>query len=214
MLEILKYLDDHSGSLTFLVTAVYVVATIFICRANINSAKATRDQLAEVKRQYEEEHRPYISYQFIFERRTFYGMRFTNHGRRVANHVKILLNEDFLKSLGTSQFVEPLKVLKDKEFSLGIGQSYDIFFGADEFRANPHKKPISGEILYQDMKVTYQESFEIDFAKYGTIFSVNTPADDFHEDMKKVVAELKKISSALYRIESLNAVKKQDSDIE
>ena len=49
---------------------------IFICRANIRSAEATREQVAEARRQYEEEHRPYISYQFIFERRAFYGMRF------------------------------------------------------------------------------------------------------------------------------------------
>lgn len=189
--------------LMVIITAVYVLATIFICRANIKSAEATREQVAESKRQYEEEHQPYISYQFIFERRTFYGMRFTNHGKRVANHVKILLDEEFLKSLGTSQFAGPLKLLRDKEFSLGIGQSYDIFLGADEFRANPDKKPIRGEIIYQDLNTAYQESFEIDFAKYGTIFSVNAPADDFHEDMKKVVIELKKISNALNRLESL-----------
>lgn len=185
------------------ITTVYVLATIFICRANIRSAEATREQVAEAKRQYEEEHRPYISYQFIFERRTFYGMRFTNHGRRVANNVKVLLDEEFLKSLGSSQFVGPLKELKDKEFSLGIGQSYDIFFGANEFRANTAKKPIKGEILYEDLNATYQESFEIDFAKYGTFYSVNTPADDLHEDMKKVAEELKKMSSALYSLESL-----------
>lgn len=45
-----------------LITLVYVVATIFICRANIRSAEATREQVAEARRQYEEEHRPYIAY--------------------------------------------------------------------------------------------------------------------------------------------------------
>ncbi|MBO4914179.1 MAG: hypothetical protein J5449_03150 [Oscillospiraceae bacterium] len=36
------------------ITAVYVVATIMICWANINSAKATREQIAESKKQFEE----------------------------------------------------------------------------------------------------------------------------------------------------------------
>ena len=51
MEELIQFLDLHSGSLTVLVagmsmliTLVYVVATIFICRANIRSAEATREQ--------------------------------------------------------------------------------------------------------------------------------------------------------------------------
>lgn len=36
------------------ITFVYVVATIFICRANIRSAKASKEQLAEMKREHEE----------------------------------------------------------------------------------------------------------------------------------------------------------------
>lgn len=183
--------------LMVIITAVYVVATIFICRANIKSAKATREQLAEAKRQYEEEHRPYISYQFIFERRTWYGMRFTNHGRRVANHVQIKLAQEFINSVSKGKFNNELSELQSKEFTLGIGQSYDIFFGAREFRDNPNKKPISGEILYQDEKNTYHETFLINFEKYGDIFSVNSAADDLHEDMKNLSKELQHIRRIL-----------------
>ena len=39
------------------ITAVYVVATVFISCANIKSANATRDQLTESKRQYEDKKR-------------------------------------------------------------------------------------------------------------------------------------------------------------
>ena len=49
------------------ITAVYVVATIFISCANIKSANATRDQLTESKRQYEDKKRleimPYIQFE-------------------------------------------------------------------------------------------------------------------------------------------------------
>ena len=204
--ELIQFLDLHSGSLTVLVAAmsmvitlVYVVATIFICRANIRSAEATREQVAEARRQYEEEHRPYISYQFIFEHRAFYGMRFMNYGKRVANHVQIKLDKDFVSSIQKSSFYDGLSNLHTKEFALGIGQSYDIYFGASEFRDNPDKKPIRGTVLYCDPETgaNYQEAFEIDYEKYGTIFSVNTPADDLHEDLKRQEAILKKLVKAV-----------------
>lgn len=197
MLEIIKFLDGHSGSLTFLITAVYVIATIFICRANIKSAMATREQVVESRRQYEEEHRAYVTYEFTFERRIFYGLRFTNHGKRFANHVKIKLNRDFLESISASKFFDGLNNLKSKEFTLGIGQSYDIYFGAQEFRANVGKKPIAGTISYDDNKNSYTESFSIDFENYATVFSVDSDADILHEDMKKQTAELTKIAKEL-----------------
>ncbi len=43
--------------LMVIITAIYVIATIAICWANIKSAKATREQVAESKRQYEETRR-------------------------------------------------------------------------------------------------------------------------------------------------------------
>ena len=45
--QIIEYLNTNSGAMTFLITVVYVVATIFICWANIKSAKATKEQVAE-----------------------------------------------------------------------------------------------------------------------------------------------------------------------
>lgn len=57
MAEFIMFLDCHSGALTFLATAVYVVATIFICGANIKSANATKKQVAESERQFEETQR-------------------------------------------------------------------------------------------------------------------------------------------------------------
>lgn len=43
--------------LMVIITVVYVVATIAICWANIRSASASKDQLAEMKRQYEDDKR-------------------------------------------------------------------------------------------------------------------------------------------------------------
>lgn len=51
------------------ITAVYVVATIFICMANVKSANATREQVTESKRQFDETQRlatmPFLSLERI-----------------------------------------------------------------------------------------------------------------------------------------------------
>ena len=49
------------------ITAVYVIATVFICIYNGRSAKATREQVSESQRQYEETKRlemmPYLQFE-------------------------------------------------------------------------------------------------------------------------------------------------------
>lgn len=202
VIEFIKFLDAHDGSLLVIITFVYTVATIAICLANIISANAARAQLAEMKQQYEKEDRPHITYEMIFENRTFYGIRFTNHGRRVANHVQIKFSQDFLDSVSKIPTFDRLNTLQKQEFVLGIGRSYDYFFGADEFRNNPDKKPITGEIIYQDEwkqdgQEPYRESFQINWENYATFYSVNSPSDDLLDEMKKVVQELKNIERAL-----------------
>ena len=173
MTEVICFLDQHEGSLMVLITAVYVLATILICWANIKSAKAAQEQLTEARRQYVEENRPRITYEVIFENRMWYGMRFTNHGRRVATHVQIKFDLDFLNSLSKDSAIDRLNTLQQQEFVLGIGQSYSYFFGAEEFRNNPNKRPIIGEIIYQDEQSTYQDFFNIDWNVYATFYSVN-----------------------------------------
>lgn len=82
MENIINFLNVNNGALMVIITAVYVVATIQICRANIKSAKASNAQVAaakeqtdavkaqldESKREYEEtkrlEHMPYMQVSF------------------------------------------------------------------------------------------------------------------------------------------------------
>lgn len=78
-------------------TAIYVLATILICYYNYGATKASRDQAAEMRRQYEEDNRPYITVELIYERKVFYGLRFSNHGKRLANHVRIQLDQTFFR---------------------------------------------------------------------------------------------------------------------
>jgi len=72
MEDILIFLESYSGAFTFLITVVYVVATIFICFANIKSAQASRAQIAESQKQFEETKRlecmPFLQMEISNER--------------------------------------------------------------------------------------------------------------------------------------------------
>ena len=42
-MQIIDWLNKNSGAMTFLITVVYVVATIAICQANIKSVPCSTD---------------------------------------------------------------------------------------------------------------------------------------------------------------------------
>lgn len=194
-------------------TGIYVVATILICLFNYGSTNASKAQAAEMRRQFDEDNRPYITVELIYERRVFFGLRFSNHGKRLANHVSIQFNQEFIDSINEPNFKNVLEQTKGKECIIGIGQHYDIFFGSDEFRRNPDKAAISGQISYTDGNRSYEESFNIDFDSYATIYSVDTDADDLKKEMKAQTKELKGIKDALKELnETLQTFSQNSSE--
>ena len=80
------------------ITAIYVIATIFICAANIQSANATKGQIAEMQRQFQEMNRPYVTCEYILGSRAFCGIRICNHGNMVAKNLIIRVNQKFIDS--------------------------------------------------------------------------------------------------------------------
>ena len=49
-----EFLNNYSQALLVLITTIYVIATINISNANVKSAEATREQIIESKRQFDE----------------------------------------------------------------------------------------------------------------------------------------------------------------
>lgn len=193
-------------------TAIYVVATIFICYFNYGATKASREQANEMRRQYEEENRPYITVELIYERKLFYGLRFSNHGKRLADHVRIQLDQTFLDSLNEPSFRTTLERAKGKECIIGIGQHYDLYFGTNEFRKKAEKAALSGQVTYQDGDRTYTEAFGIDFESYATFFSVDSAADDFLKEMRAQTKELKGIKETLQQLVRISQSNYDDPD--
>lgn len=199
--QIINYLNDNSGAMTFLITVIYVVATILICWANIKSAKASKVQLEEMRRQYAEENRPNIEVEFLYEKRTFYGLRFINHGKCTAQHVQIKLDASFIESITERKFSDLLSKCNGKECIIGVGQHYDLFFGTNDYRENPNKVAATGTIYYESNGTTYQSVFSVNLEQYATIFSVNSEQEDLLKRIKEQTSELKGIKQAIQGLE-------------
>ena len=193
--------------LMVVITFVYVVATIFICWANIKSAKASKEELAEMKRQYADENRPRIEIEFCYERRTWYIVRFINHGRLTTQHVKIILEEEFIDSLPEPGFQDTLRKQRKKEFIIGVGQHYDLYIASNELRGNPNMKPVTGKLSYQDESGKYESDIYIDLENYATFFS-STSDDAMVKELKNIKKEIEGLKRAIV---ALDVSKKEDT---
>lgn len=127
-------------------------------------------------------------------------MRFTNRGKRVAKEVLISLKDEFIHSLTDQQFVKSLEQVSKNRCVLGVGQSIDVFFGGDEFRANENKQPIEGDMIYSDSNGEYCEHFIIDFNSYPPIFTVDSEVEDVRQEMKKQTKELERLRKELHAL--------------
>ena len=195
-----ELLNANSGGLTFLITVVYVIATIAICKANIQSANASKKQLEEMQKQYAEENRPHIEVEFLLERRSFYGLRFINHGKSTAQNVEIQLSDAFIDSLGSTNFAELLKKQKGIKCVIGVDQHYDLFFANDTYIQLSNKVPATGTVYYEDNGVNYQSEFDIDTEHYATIFSFESDEEKLLKEMKNQTAELKRMKESIRAI--------------
>ena len=193
--------------LMVIITLVYVIATIFICWANIKSAKASKEELAEMKRQYADENRPRIEIEFCYERRTWYIVRFINHGRLTAQHVKIILDEEFIDSLPNPDFQDTLRKQREKARIIGVGQHYDLYIASNELRGNPNMKPVTGKLSYQDESGKYESDIYIDLENYATFFS-STSDDPMVKELKNIKKEIEGLKRAIV---ALDVSKKEDT---
>lgn len=193
MSNIFFWLNDNSGFLTFLT----VLASLITCTLSLCSARAAWAQVKEMRRQFQEENRPNIEVEFLYEKRTFYGLRFINHGKHTAKNVRILLEDAFINALPESTFSSFLIKSSQKTCIIGVGQHYDLFIGTQKYRKCPNKPPAKGKIIYQANGQTYESEFDIDMENYATIFSVQSEQEDLLKKLKEQNNELKKIQHAI-----------------
>ena len=153
-----------------IITGVYVIATIFICWANIKAANASKEQLREMQKQFAETNRPVIELEFHYSRRIWFIARFVYRGTLTAQHVKINFDQEFVYSLPEETMRRELERIKDKECIIGVGQHYDLYIGSNQLRGNTNMKPLTGTIEYESQGKTYQSDLFVDLEHYITFF--------------------------------------------
>lgn len=171
--------------LMVIITFIYVVATVFICIANLKSAKAAREQTEEMKKQFSLINRPNVSAEIVYLKRSFWMLRLVNNGNQVSYNTKILLDEEFINSV-EDQCKGTLRDLKNKVCIIGINQYHDIFIGTNEYINIPNKKNIKGTIISYDIRgEKYSDNFEIDIENYATFYSTTSESDNLLKQIKK-----------------------------
>jgi cell division protein FtsL len=182
------------------ITLIYVVATIFICIANIQSAKASREQMEESKRQFYTINRPIVSVELVGLKRSFWVLKFTNHGNQTAFNTRIILDEQFIDSV--EEKAKPvLRKNSNKVRTIGVNQSYNLYFATNEYSEYRNKPNIKGKIIYNGWDSSiYAEDFEVEVENYATFFSTKSEIGDLNKKIEEQTRELEGIKNMLERI--------------
>lgn len=159
---IIEFLNDYNGALMVIITTIYVVATIIICIANYNSAKATREQLKESKHQYEDTRR--LSMMPYLQAETASGL--TDYG------LKLALKTDDLDG-GTY-------VLKIQIKNIGNGTAKDIRYKWNNFTESYDQ----GDFPIRALQSGDRQSISISFAQPRVIADYTMASFDLtYEDL-------------------------------
>lgn len=184
--------------LMVIITAIYVVATIFICIYNGKSAKTAKTQTEEMRRQFYATNRPLLSVEIVYLRKAFYALRFTNNGNQTAFNTFFDINQDFIDNLTESKFKELLENDKGKIRNIGVGQHYDLFFGTNVYLKQDKKIPIIGRMHYQGINESiYAEDFRVEPEKYASFLTVDSEMGDLIKELKNQTNVIKQISKIM-----------------
>ena len=194
--------------LMVIITTIYVIATVFICVFNAKSATAAREQTQQMQLQFLQTNRPIVTVEIVYLKRTYWVLRFTNHGVMTAFNTRIDLAKSFIDSLPEEKFRQIVEKEVGKVRTIGVNQHYDIYFGGDDFRDSCIAESIVGRVSYRGTQdAIFAEDFRIELSDYATFYSVSSELEDIKDALIEQKKELSKISSSLENT-------KNNSDIE
>lgn len=181
--------------LMVIITAIYVVATIFICYFNAKSAKASNEQteiskkqMEEMLRQYNATNRPIVTIRFDIIRSGLLCFIVENEGPLPAHNVTIRINDAFINNLSSDHAKKSFRELKDANLYLASRQKITLLLGGQpEFSKIAQEKAVI-EITYD----TFAETTEIDLEQYGMLLVYNSPLEDIFQAIKKANQQDKK----------------------
>ncbi|MGX8700962.1 hypothetical protein [Caproiciproducens sp.] len=194
------------------ITVIYVIATILICIFNYRSAKATREQVAESKRQFEESNRASVTVTFELIRSGLAVLHIQNHGKRIAQDVNIKVSSAFLENMADNADKEHIEKLSSSSFALGIGQSWYICIGSHLQLEQMSKELLTIDISYTDSTSHYHESAVIDLKQFFWALIYDSPAEDTYQEMKNITRYLKSIDKSITSLQKCVSTKTKESE--
>lgn len=211
--EFVNFIDKYNGFFMVLITVIYVIATIKICKANSKSAEATEKQVEESRIQFEESNRAFVTADFEIIRNGMLTICIRNHGKRIANNVNIYICNEFIDNVEVEYFKEHMNRINHSKFTLGIGQSWYLSIGS-----NTHLKQLSKELLYIDIsycdnKNSYNERTVIDLKQYFWALLYESPIQDEFQEMKQISKSIKSIDNTLKRTENKITETREDNNV-
>lgn len=120
-----------------------------------------KEQLDELKRQWEEEHRPRINISIIVYRKAFF-IKIKNIGKGNATDIKITFNKEFIDNLLKEEYKQMYCAVEERAFVTEEGEAKYLFVGfCDDIYNNWNGKNVVLKILG-----TYCNKYHIDETFY------------------------------------------------
>ncbi|MBR2471408.1 MAG: hypothetical protein IKB55_01870 [Clostridia bacterium] len=182
--------------LMVIITAIYVVATIFICIYNGHSAKAAKEQTEEMIAQYNSVNRPCVTVRFDVIRSGLLCFIIENEGPLPAKNVRISINEEFLNNIRDGEKEKLLNNLNDANFYLASKQKLTVLLGGTSDFNDISKEIAKINIAYND----YKEYAEIDISQYAFMILYNSSLEDISQHLKTIKEEEKRYHKDLLKI--------------
>lgn len=179
--------------LMVIITAIYVVATIFICIYNGKSASAAKQQseiaqkqMKEMVDQYNAVNRPMVTVRFDIIRSGLLCFVIENEGPLPAREVQIKVNDAFLENLSTIESDNRLADLNNVALYLASQQKLTLFIGSQVRFTDIAKVPAIFDISYNG---TYNEHIEIDISQYRFMLVYKSALEDISQHLGKIEKE-------------------------
>ena len=185
-----------------IITIVYVGATIAICIFNYKSAKATREQVTESRRQFQENNRAFVTVTLEIIRGGLLTLKIHNYGHQIASNVKVGINRSFIDAVVEKDFQRRLSRLCDSTLMLGMNQSYHVVFASNRDLSKFNENIIDITVNYSDAFSQYCEKTTIDISQYGWSLIYDSSIGDTCQELRKISSNLQSIDT------SINSLKK------
>lgn len=119
---------DSKSWLSFWGTYIGSIGTILMVFITYKTLKQNNEQLDELKRQWEEEHRPRINISIAIYRKALF-IKIKNIGVGNATDIKISFNKDFVDKLPKTKYREMYENVEKRSFTIENGESKYILIG-------------------------------------------------------------------------------------